>query len=118
MKALIVADESVDVEITSALRSTGFEVYSIVENHPGWTDHQVLEFAFSKNAYLITEDKDFGELTYRLKKPSHGILLIRLIEEGSEEKAVIVLSLLEKQFDQLWKMFAVLERSKLRVKPI
>jgi predicted nuclease of predicted toxin-antitoxin system len=118
MKAMIVAGESVDVEITSALRSAGFEVYSIVENHPGWTDTQVLEFTFSKNAYLITEDKDFGELTYRLKRPSHGILLIHQIEEGSEEKAAIVLLLLEKQFDQLWKMFAVLERSKLRVKPI
>jgi predicted nuclease of predicted toxin-antitoxin system len=118
MKALIVADESVDVEIVSVLRSAGFEVFSIVENHPGWPDTQVLEFAFAKNAYLITEDKDFGELTYRLRRPSHGILLIRLIDEGSEEKAALVLSLLEKQFDQLWKMFAVLERARLRIRPI
>lgn len=101
MRELIVADESVDIEIVSVLRSAGFEVYSIVENHPGWSDTQVLELAFHKKAYLITEDKDFGELTYRLRRPSHGILLVRLIEEASEEKAAIVLALFEKQFDQL-----------------
>jgi predicted nuclease of predicted toxin-antitoxin system len=118
MKALIVVDESVDVEITLALQNAGFEVYSIVEKHPGWTDTQVLEFAFEKNAYLITEDKDFGELTYRLRRPSHGILLIRLVDEIGEEKAAIVSSLLGSQFDQLWKSFTVLEKAKLRTKPI
>jgi predicted nuclease of predicted toxin-antitoxin system len=27
---------------------------------------------------MVTEDKDFGELVYRLKKPSKGIILIRM----------------------------------------
>jgi len=26
----------------------------------------------------FTEDKDFGEIVYRLNKPAHGIILIRV----------------------------------------
>ena len=83
----IVADESVDYAIVPSLRKIGFDVSAICETHAGWPDWQVLEFAFQENAYLITEDKDFGERTFRLFKPSHGILLIRMPNAESEEKA-------------------------------
>jgi predicted nuclease of predicted toxin-antitoxin system len=76
MTPLIVADESIDFAVAVSLRDAGFTVYSILEEHPGWPDTDVLRFAFAQNAFLITEDKDFGELTFRLKKPNHGILLI------------------------------------------
>jgi hypothetical protein len=60
----------------------------------------------------------FGELTFRLKKPNHGILLIRMIDVDSERKAALVLSLLTHDFDRLLNTFSVIERTKLRVKPL
>lgn len=78
----------------------------------------MLELAFEQQAFLITEDKDFGELTYRLQKPSHGILLIRLIEESSETKAAQVLSLFQADFDRFRNTFSVLEKLKLRIRPL
>jgi len=33
---------------------------------------------WSEGRVLITEDKDFGEWVYRLKKPVMGIVLIRI----------------------------------------
>lgn len=74
----IIADESVDYAIIQALRSKGFEIYSILEQSPGIDDRHVLAIANRHKGILITEDKDFGELTYRLNKRHHGILLIRL----------------------------------------
>jgi predicted nuclease of predicted toxin-antitoxin system len=118
MNPSIVADESVDFGIVVSLRGAGFQVVSILEEHPGWPDAQVLDLAFRSNAFLITEDKDFGELTYRLRKPSHGILLIRLIHEDSEAKAAVVLNVLLQDFSRLWNAFSVLERTNLRVKPL
>jgi predicted nuclease of predicted toxin-antitoxin system len=118
MKALIVADESVDFLVVISLRESGFNVVAIAEEHPGWPDTEVLEFAFAEKALLITEDKDFGELTYRLQKPSHGILLIRMMEHDSETKASYVLALLLENFDRFWNAFSVLETFKLRIRSI
>lgn len=118
MKRLIIADESVDFAIIRALRKAGFEVLAIATEHGGWLDVEVLAFAFRLNAFLITEDKDFGELTFRLKKPSHGILLIRLPDDLSETKAAQVLELFTDDFDRFWQRFSVLEPHKLRVKPL
>lgn len=116
MKALIVADESVDYAIVTLLRESGFRVLAIVEEHAGWSDDLVLDFAYSREAYLITEDKDFGELTFRLQKPSHGILLIRLPMEESEVKAKMVLDILHSEFEQIWRKFTVLEPLKIRIR--
>ena len=118
MSPLIVADESVDYAIVALLRKSGIEVLAIAEDYPGWPDHRVLELAYLREAYLITEDKDFGELTYRFQKPSHGILLVRLPKEESDVKAVLVLEIIQSDFQRIWKKFSVLEPLKLRVRPM
>ena len=118
MNPLIVADESVDFAIVEMLRQSGFKVLAIMEDHSGWSDDKVLDLAFRQEAYLITEDKDFGELTYRLQKPSHGILLVRLPQAESEVKAVLVLDIIQTDFDRIWQKFAVLEPFKLRVRAL
>ena len=115
---LILADESVDFAIIKLLRDNGFSVLAIVEEHQGWSDSEVLELAFQQQAYLITEDKDFGELTYRFRRPSHGILLVRMMEEPNEYKAALVLNVLKENFARLRHSFSVLEKNKLRVKPL
>jgi predicted nuclease of predicted toxin-antitoxin system len=63
----IVVDESVDFGIISNLRKIGYNIISIAETSPGIPDQQVLDIAMHNNALLITEDKDFGELTFRLR---------------------------------------------------
>lgn len=63
----LVADESVAYEIVEKLKGSGFEVISILEFKPGINDEEVLDLALKEQAILLTEDKDFGELTYRLK---------------------------------------------------
>ena len=63
----IVADESVDFGIIKRLRIEGHIVFSICEEKGGIDDYEFLHIAKSKKYLLITEDKDFGELAYRLK---------------------------------------------------
>lgn len=118
MNPLIVADESVDFAIIRALRDAGYSVFAIFEEYPGWSDAKVLQLAFEKGAYLITEDKDFGELTYRFKRPNHGILLIRMMQESGDHKAAMVLEVLQNNFARLENAFSVLEKGKLRINPL
>ena len=72
-----VADESVDFAIISILRLHGFEIISISESYFGESDDKVLEIAVREKSLLLTEDKDFGELVFRLKKENFGIILIK-----------------------------------------
>lgn len=114
--AQIVIDESVDAAITEALRIHGFVVISIAEDQSSISDNEVLEVANKHAALLVTEDKDFGELVVRLKKPHHGILLIRLAGFPSHEKATVAVNAISNHFKELKNAFSVLDHNKLRIR--
>ena len=79
----LVADESVDFGIIKLLRENKIEVLSIAHQKKGISDIEVLNIANENKCLLITEDKDFGELTHRLKLKHYGILLILWWNNGS-----------------------------------
>jgi predicted nuclease of predicted toxin-antitoxin system len=89
MNPEIGADESVDFRVVAKLRDTNFAVFSIAESKSSITDEEVLAIAVSKNALLITEDKDFGELVFRFQLKHRGILLLRLTEKPRSINAVV-----------------------------
>jgi predicted nuclease of predicted toxin-antitoxin system len=70
----IVADENIDFRLIKCLREKDFDVYSIAESSFGIMDTSVLTISTERQSFLITEDKDFGDLAIRDKKPHHGIL--------------------------------------------
>ena len=114
MKYQIVADESVDFRIVLQLREIGFTVYAIVEQEPSISDEKVLSVANENEALLITEDKDFGELVFRLRLPHRGILLIRIIE--AQDKIDSVVRTIVKYYAELLEKFSVINENKLRIK--
>lgn len=114
----LVADESVDFSIIRNLRGKGFEVISILEKYSGYSDDEVLKIAVKNNSLLITEDKDFGELTYRLKRNHCGILLIRLNDIERQERIIIAVETIITYFEKLENSFAVLNKQGLRIKPV
>ena len=97
----LVVDESVDFGIIIRLRQNGIIVLSILEDFSGIKDTEVLKIAIANRSLLITEDKDFGELTYRLRFEHTGILLIRLNEINRKERIEIVLEIIEKHYEKL-----------------
>jgi len=112
----LVADESVDFGIITRLRELGIFVVSISEDSSGIKDTEVLMKASEAQCLLITEEKDFGELTYRLKLLHSGILLIRLSDMTRKERIELVAAIIEKYFNQLFGNFSVLTKSGLRIK--
>jgi predicted nuclease of predicted toxin-antitoxin system len=71
------ADECCDVLLVRELRAGGHDVVYAKEDFPGQPDEVVLKAAFDQDRILLTEDKDFGELVYRLAFPARGIILLR-----------------------------------------
>lgn len=112
----LVADESVDSGIIQKLRQQGINVISISEEFSGIKDSDVLRIAADEQCLLITEDKDFGELTYRLKLLHSGILLIRLNDVKRNERIQLVVEIVEEHFDKLYNHFSVLNKTGLRIK--
>lgn len=102
------ADESIDRQIVDGLRQEGYIVGYIAEMEPGISDDAVLELARKEGALLLTADKDFGELVFRLRRLSSGVALVRLAGLSPAKKAEIVVPIIKKRFDELIKSFSVI----------
>ena len=112
----IVADESVDQAIVKELINRGFDVYSILENNFSISDQNVLKITNEKAAFLITEDKDFGELTFRFNSHHYGILLIRINDLNRIERTRYVCDLFEKYFEEMKGCFSVINSKRLKIR--
>lgn len=93
----LLADEDVEQQIVQKLREEGHQVLYITESNPGITDEKVLEKSNEEKALLITADKDFGEIVYRQKKVSSGVILLRLEGLSNEKKSEIVAQVIKKR---------------------
>lgn len=114
---LILADESVDFNIVKSLRNDNYTIETIIETTPGITDEEVLSAANRLEAILLTEDKDFGELTYRLQLKNHGIILLRMSGEKLADRMAQLYRLFENYENKLSDSFSVVTIRKIRVIP-
>jgi predicted nuclease of predicted toxin-antitoxin system len=111
-----VCDEGVDRAIVQRLRADGHEVVYIAELSPSSPDEQVLRLANDQRAVLVTMDKDFGELVFRLGRLTTGILLVRAPDISTEERATLVAGVVREHGEELSGAFAVVSATKLRIR--
>ena len=113
----IVADESVDWPMIERLREDGHEAIAIVETCAGAPDEQVLETANTSRAILLTADQDFGELVFRLRQVSAGVVLARVAGLGRDSKVSLVSKLFRYHAGELDDAFTVLTPGAVRIRP-
>ena len=113
----LVADESVDSPIVERLRQDGHAVFYIAELDPGIDDGAVLDEANRSGALLITSDKDFGELVFRLGRITTGVVLVRLVGLSADAKADTVSSVFRSRGDELFAAFSVVSPGRVRIRP-
>jgi predicted nuclease of predicted toxin-antitoxin system len=112
-----VADECVLESIIDRLRADGHTVHSIRETSGGATDPDVLTIAVNHQAVLLTQDKDFGELVYRLKQAHCGIVLIRLAGVALADRAEVVANVVANHAAELPRAFTVVSSTGVRIRP-
>jgi predicted nuclease of predicted toxin-antitoxin system len=78
----------------------------------------VLAYAEKEGRILITNDKDFGELVFRLRRPADGVILLRLKKDNPTRRAKYVFSLLGKLHTELSGRFIVLTEKGYRIRKI
>jgi len=114
MKFLI--DESIEYRIVGFLRSLDYNTLSVAESFPSLDDKIILSIAYKESRIIITNDKDFGELIYKLQLPHKGIILIRLFEENYQSKEDKLKLILKKFKSKLQNTFTIVSKNKIRFK--
>ena len=112
----LIADEGVDKPIVDVLRNAGFDLLYILETNQGADDDLILAKANSEQRILLTQDKDFGELVFRLQQAHFGVILIRLENFKAHLKAQIVLNAINAHKDELTLSFTVIQPNAIRIR--
>lgn len=108
-------DECTGPRVAKWLREKGYDVVSIFDEAAGIPDDLVLDQAFDESRILITNDKDFGEMIFRERRPHHGVVFLRLADERSQNKISVLRELLQNYSDRLSENFVTVTETKIRI---
>ena len=115
---MIIADENIDANMVSTLRSHGIEVFSIAENHRGVSDAEVIQLSKNPPKIILTEDKDFGEWVYAHNENEISVLLLRYKTQESEIIISLLLKLIETRGKDLFGKFTTITSQKIRIRSL
>lgn len=113
---ILLADENLDWTVVARLRQDGHEVLAVAEMEPGIEDTSVLARANERQALLVTEDKDFGELVFRQGLVHAGVVLVRLAGLRTTVKADFLCNALKEHGEQMAGAFTVLSPGAVRIR--
>jgi len=109
----LLADENAPRNVVEALRLHGYDVLWIKEYCRGLADEKIIGISVSESRVILTFDKDFGELVYRLNmKNVPGVILIRMPDNRINSEKILML--LKEYGDRLEGYFTVLTMNKIR----
>ncbi len=114
----MLADENVPQDVVTALNADGHDVTSMRDVGPGSLDSQVLALAVSEDRIVLTFDKDFGELAFRLgQEATPGVILLRPRLRSPDYLVRFARAVLAQ--GHAWEgHFAVAEEGRLRLIPL
>jgi predicted nuclease of predicted toxin-antitoxin system len=114
MALRFLVDESAGPRLANWLADQGHEVYSVYEQSRGERDEQLIRKANDQSWIIVTSDKDFGELVYRLRRPHKGVVLLRLDDFRSQNRIAVMRRLIDQYKERLEGNFVVVEESRVR----
>jgi predicted nuclease of predicted toxin-antitoxin system len=114
----LLANENFPGDAVAALRAKGHDIAWVRADAPGSSDAEVLAQAQAEERILLTFDKDFGELAFRVGLPAaSGVILFRIPTPSPEFVARAAVAALESRSD--WAgHFAVVEEDRIRMTPL
>ena len=110
------ADENVDEAIVERLRNDGHVVLYVKEMAPSTSDDEVIRLAIENQAFVLTADKDFGDLVYRRGPRASGVILIRLSEVSRQDRPPIVAVAVKEHAEELARSFTVISPGAVRIR--
>jgi len=112
------ADVNVEKPIVDFFGENNYDIKWIPDYDCQMSDKDLLKMANAEGRILITNDKDFGELTFLQKQVSVGIILIRITGQDVTKKLKMINTLLLKYKEKLFNNFIVITEKKIRIIPL
>jgi len=111
---IIYVDENVPQKITARLREEGHQVEYVTRSVE---DRDLLEIARKQKALLITSNKDFEQLVLDERRPTAGVILLRIATRiPIEHRAQIVVNMLRKYKGKLEGNFTILSKAVIDIR--
>lgn len=114
-----VLDQSTDARLGDYLRAADHDVTRVGHEYPGGLpDDEVLTIACRERRILITDDRDFGELVFRLGLPHSGVIFLRLGAYSSLAEKIERVQYVLDRFAHNLDEFVVVGPHHVRVRPL
>ena len=111
-------DESCGRKLCVFLCEKGFDTLFVGDIFPSTLDQNVLSYAKNEQRVLITNDKDFGELLFRLQLPSAGIIFLRLKNDTILHRQQHTLQVITSFSNKLSTSFIIVTEGKVRIRKL
>jgi len=80
----------------------------------GDPDDEILSKGEDEKRVIITDDQDFGELIFKFKRSTNGIILFRVLTNNPQKRFEMILDILDKSESK----FIVVREGRIRVRPL
>lgn len=108
----LIVNENFPAPSVRLLRERGFDVLSVQESMPGASDEQVLAVAHESGRWLLTFDRDYGELVFsRRHAAPPAILYLRQEPVPATRPAERVMEIFAMSRDLIGYLIVISERS-------
>ena len=95
MNVKLLANENFPAPAIRRLRAEGVDVLSVAELMPASGDVEVLAFAWLEGRWIVTSDRDYGDMVIRHRmSPPPAILYMRQEAYPPEKSAELVLAMM------------------------
>ena len=112
----LVLDANVHRDVVQYLRTHGYEIISIFEEHRGASDTEVINISKRYNVPIVTHDKDFGNLVYYQRQKCPGMLLVRIESVLPKDLFTAIQKVLQQT--ELFGNFVVIDDNNLRIRKL
>lgn len=112
------ADENFPGIAVTALREAGHGIRWVRADNPGASDRIVMDQGARDEQVILTFDKDFGDLVFRIGgSVATGVILFRIQSASPEDLVSWILRVLGSRTDWVG-MFSVVDSNELRMRPM
>ena len=111
----ILLDENIGLKAYHELRKRGYCVQSVLIEHRGVSDEEVIKNAIDQGKVIVTMDKDFGYLAQAHGPP--GVVILRLRDPRIPSRLKAILRALQFK-KQLYGYITVITETRIRRRPI
>lgn len=109
-------DECTGTSVVAYLREAGHDAVAVADVMPEADDEDILNYAVTEERVVVTNDKDFGEMVFRSKRPHRGVVLLRLRDERAENRVRVMEAVLARVSERLLDHFVVATEAGIRVR--